>query len=67
MGGVDPIRGRKEGKLDREEERERPIPDTRVNQYSGAIVRTRTRTRARTRARTTTRKKGGRMGTWRGR
>ena len=61
LGGVDPIRGRKEGKLDGEEERERPIPDTRVNQYSGAIVRTSTRTR------TTTRKKGGRMGTWRGR
>ena len=38
LGGVDPIMGRKEGKL--EEERQRPIPDTRVTllRYSGALV-----------------------------
>ena len=37
LGGVDPIMGRKEGKLD--EERQRPIPDTRVTiRYSGALL-----------------------------
>ena len=38
LGGVDPIMGRKEGKL--EEERQRPIPDTRVTlaRYSDALV-----------------------------